>query len=567
MRLLFFSLIFAIFSIQAAYYPPKVSKNGMVVSDQYLASKVGARILKQGGNAIDAAVAVGYALAVVDPCCGNIGGGGFMLIHLRDGRNLVLDFRETAPQNIQAQLFLNKSGQLKPHDQLGYLLVGVPGTVMGLNTALKAYGTLPLKTVMAPAIELARHGFKLNRFDVEPLSRVSFTTDNVKKIFMPDGHLPKSGYRLIQTDLANTLEKISQQGTAAFYQGDIAKQVVASSKKHGGVLSLEDFKKYRVITRTPLSCDYHSYKVMTAPPPSSGATICEILKIVDKYPLKKYGFRSFKSLYYNIGAQNQSFYDRNKYLGDPAFIDTKVQQLLSAEHITQIQKNIEARKLTPIELGEDTNQSMHTTHYVVADKQGNVVSTTYTINSLFGIRLIADDTGFFLNNELDDFSLKAGTKNQFDLVQGEANKIAPNKRPLSSMSPTIVFKKNKVFMALGAAGGPTIITCIAETIENVIDYGMNVRAAIDMPRYHMQHKPDIVYMEPFAIPPNAKKLLKKAGYTLQYNLFNEFKYWGVTLGILLKNNKQFGAADNRRPNGQAVGVGRPPKTKKRKQMF
>ncbi len=565
-----FLLMFSVVSF-GAYYPPVVSKTGIVVSDQYLASKVGARILRQGGNAMDAAVAVGYALAVVDPCCGNIGGGGFMLIHWHDGQNIVLNFRETAPAKINAKLFFNAKGERIEHKKLGYLLVGVPGTVLGLSAALKKFGTMTRQQVMKPAIKLAKKGFVLNRFDEAVIVRgkkAFVRQPNIRKIFMPKGVILQAGQRLVQKNLAHTLSLISKNGADVFYKGSIAKAVVAASALHHGVLTMEDFKNYKVVWADPINCSYRGFPIITVPPPSSGVTICETLKIIEAFPLMKNAFHAANAVRYNAAAMSQAFYDRNKYLGDPAFIKNPITQLLSEDRIKAIQTKIENGQLfNPIEpLIPD--QSLETTHFVVMDKVGNVVSTTYTINSLFGSKLMAANTGFFLNNELDDFTLKVGHANQFKLVQGNANLIRPNKRPLSSMSPTIVMHNNKVFMATGAAGGPTIITTIVQSIENAIDYGMDIRAAVNAPRYHMQWRPNIIYMEPFSLSLDTIAILEKIGYQLQNKLFGRFKYWGAENAIMVnKANELTGSSDNRRPNGRAVAEDSSHKSPAKKTMF
>lgn len=551
------ALLYSAFTY-AAFSPPTIATQGMVVSDHYLASAVGAEVLKQGGNAMDAAVAVGYALAVVHPCCGNIGGGGFMLIHWHDGRDIVLDFREVAPEKIRAALFFDKDGHLKKNGELGYLFVGVPGTVMGLNTALEKLGTWPLQRVLAPAIRLAKNGFVLNQYDVKNFARVNHEIslqENLKAIFMPNGQMLKPGQKFIQKNLANTLEKIGQGGTKRFYEGDIARTLVKASDQDHGVLSLEDFKNYRVIWRKPIGCEYRGYQLLSAPPPSSGVTVCEILQIVSGFPLADLGFHSAAALHFNVAAMKQAFYDRNHYLGDPDFVSNPVDWILSQERIHEIQRHIVNDTMINPKKFRQTKQHMHTTHYVVMDNLKNVVATTYTINSFFGSLRVAGDSGFLLNNELRDFALKKNHPNLFHLVHGKANLIAPNKRPLSSMSPTLVMKNKEVYLALGAAGGPTIITSIVEAIENVIDYGMDIRAANDSPRYHMQWLPNVVYWEPFGFSNDTVQLLRDMGYEVRQNLFDKYLYWGQMNSILVEQGGVItGASDNRQPNGRAVGV-------------
>ncbi len=538
------------------FLPPTPVGQAGVVSAQILATQAGVEILKSGGNAVDAAVAVGYALAVVHPCCGNIGGGGFMLIHLKDGKNLVIDFRGTAPAAINSKLFLNAKGQLDPQlSQKSYLSVAVPGTVMGLNTALKKYGTQPLSKVMAPAIRLAEKGFILNDNDLRILN--TKTNDfkkqgNVAGIFLKNNRPFESGDRLVQPQLAKTLREISQGGSAAFYRGNIATKIVDASRAHHGILTESDFAEYQVKEREPLTCYYRNYKIVTAPPPSSGVTVCEILSILNHFPLGQWGFHSAASVHYNVEAMRYAFADRNQLLGDPDFITNPVNRLLSAEYSQQI-----AKKILPDRAGDSNalekdfnSEGAHTTHYNVADQWGNVVAVTYTINAFFGSGLIAGDTGFFLNNDIDDFAILAGGKNMFGLKQGQANLIAPRKRPLSSMSPTMVFKNHQFYMALGAAGGPTIITTIVESIENVFDYGMDINAAINEPRYHFQWFPDLIYLEPYTLSADTLQKLKTFGYQFkQGSLFNT-SHWGQEL-IIQKDPETsiiYGATDNRYGN-------------------
>lgn len=542
----------------AVFSPPVTAREGMVVSDHYLASRVGASILKQGGNAMDAAVAVGYALAVVHPCCGNIGGGGFMLVHWHTGEELVLDFRETAPSQIKKTLFFDQAHHLKPDAELGYLYVGVPGTVMGLNTALSRFGTMTLAQVMAPAIELAEQGFVLNRYDLKNFLKAEqeiLAQPNVSQIMRPQGRWPRPGERWIQPALATTLKKIRDQGTAVFYQGEIAAAIVAASAQDHGVLSLDDFAHYQVYWRQPVRCQYRGYQVVSAPPPSSGTIVCEILRLLEPFPVARLGFHAALTTHYNAAAMKQAFYDRNHYLGDPAFVKDASDWLLSDKRLAKLQRRLQVQRNRPVWHHKPANTSLHTTHYVVMDKDKNVVSTTYTVNSYFGSVRIAGETGFFLNNDLKDFALEADQPNLFFLVQSTNNVIEPNKRPLSSMSPSLVLKDGQVLMALGAAGGPTIITSLVEALENVIDFGMDIRAASDSARYHMQWEPDVIYMEPYAFSPDTISLLQRMGYRLQENLFDRYLYWGQMASLLVEPNGVIdGASDNRHPNGRAVGV-------------
>jgi gamma-glutamyltranspeptidase/glutathione hydrolase len=499
------------------------AKHGMVVSAQHLATQVGIDILKQGGNAVDAAVAVGYALAVVHPCCGNIGGGGFMTIHLADGKNLFLDFREKAPLAATPDMMQGAAGKVvKGRSTKTYLGVGVPGTVMGFDEALKKYGTMKLRQVIAPAIKLARDGYVLQPGDVRILDT---STDffrqypNVAATFLDDGQPWKAGQVLKQPQLAATLELIAKGGTRAFYEGPIAAAVVKASQANGGLLTLKDFKDYTVQWERPIECGYRGYTIYSAPPPSSGGTtICETLQIIAPYPFAEWGFHSTRSTHYFVEAERRAFADRNTYLGDPAFVDNPVTRLLSAEHAAELRAGIEPDKATPsseVKGSLGPYQATNTTHYSVVDDQGNAVAVTYTVNSYFGIKQIAGDTGFFLNNEMDDFTSKPGVPNQFGLVQGQANQIEPGKRPLSSMSPTIVLKDGKLRMVTGSPGGSTIISTTMESILNVVEHGLNVKQAIDAPRIHMQWWPDEIFAEPGAFTPSVQSALEAMGYKIR----------------------------------------------------
>ena len=544
----------------AAFLPPASADQSMVSSAQKLATRTGVDILKQGGNAIDAAVAVGYALAVVQPCCGNLGGGGFVLIHRANGKNVFIDFREKAPAAIASHYFFDKQGKVKANALSGYLSVGVPGTVMGLNAALAQYGTMPLKKVIAPAIALAQQGFVLTKDDLIVLNKEHKKLakhENVAAIFLNHGQPYQANERLKQTQLAKTLMLIRDQGDRPFYHGVIAKKIVAASKAHHGVLSLADFSNYRIKITKPIACQYRGNTVITAPPPGSGVTVCEILNIVSGYPLS---FHSAEATHYNVEAMRYAYADRNQYLGDPDFVKNPVQKLLSPSYAKQIRSRIK-----PFQAGNskhmglqfnNTGEKPQTTHYDVIDRHGNAVSVTTTLNGYFGSGVIAGDTGFLLNNEIDDFALRAGVPNMFKLVQGNANLIAPNKRPLSSMSPTIVMKHDKPYIILGAAGGSTIITQVVEAIENAVDFGMDINAAVNSPRYHMQWLPDVIYMEPFAFSKDTLDKLQSMGYTLQLGSPYHTKVWGQTAAILIdpKTGVIYGATDNRHPGGEAAGL-------------
>lgn len=567
-------------SLHAASNPAVEAKNGMVVTSQYLASQVGVDILKMGGNAIDAAVAVGYAQAVVNPCCGNIGGGGFMTIHLADGRDTFINFRETAPAAASADMYLDSNGQVKKDASLyGYLAAGVPGTVLGMNTVQHQYGKLTRQQVMAPAIKLARQGFVLTRADTDVLDTTikRFRQDpEAARIFLrQDGSALQPGDKLVQSDLANTLEAISEQGSDAFYKGKIPAAVENAAKKGGGILTAADFANYKITETAPIACSYRGYKFVSAPPPSSGGvTMCEILNIVEGYDLKSMGFNSAASIHVLTEAMRHAYMDRNSYLGDPAFVKNPVDRLISKQYAEEIRKTIVAGKATPSEQvkpGMEPHEKPETTHYSIVDEQGNAVSTTYTVNGRFGSVVIAPGTGFFLNDEMDDFTVKVGEKNLYGLVQGSKNSIAPGKRPLSSMSPSLVTKDGKIFMVLGSPGGSRIISITLQTALNIIDYGMPPQEAVNAPRIHHQWLPDEVYYEQRGVSADSLKLLQEMEYKMV-----EQTPWGAAelimvglpgaVGVTPENSGNdsavsgkvregylYGANDVRRPAGAAIG--------------
>ena len=527
------------------------AEHGMVVSAQRLASEVGVRILAQGGNAIDAAVAVGYALAVADPCCGNIGGGGFMTIHLKDGRDTFINFRETAPGAATPAMYLDAAG--KPIDEFsrwGYRAAGVPGTVMGLERAAIEYGRLARAALLAPAIGLARDGFVLGQADADLLDAKRLGKDPVAaKIFLRrDGGRFEAGDRLVQTDLAATLEAIAERGPDAFYRGPIAAAVATASAANGGILTAEDFADYRVTEGPPLACSYRGHRILSAPPPSSGGTtICEILNILEGFDLKTLGFRSAPSVRLLVEAMRHAYHDRNTHLGDPAFVRNPLDRLLSKDYAAGIRTAIDTQKaMAPAAL--PAREKAETTHYSVVDGEGNAVAVTYTINGSFGAAVIAPGTGFFLNNEMDDFTTKPGMPNLYGLVQGEANTIMPGKRPLSSMSPTLVEQDGRIFLVLGSPGGSRIITTVLETILNIIDYGMSPQEAVEAPRLHHQSLPDEVAYERAGLMPDAITTLTEMGYKLV-----EHRSWGAVELIAIADGRFYGVSDPRRPAGAAVG--------------
>ncbi len=567
--------------LYAASEPAAEARNGMVVSSQHLASQAGADILKAGGNAVDAAVAVGYAQAVVNPCCGNIGGGGFMTLHLADGKNIFINFRETAPASASADMYLDKDGNLiKDASLYGYLAAGVPGTVKGLDYALEKYGTMKREQVMAPAIKLARDGFILTRADTDVLDTTTarFKQDpEAARIFLkPDGSAFQPGDRLIQTDLANTLERIAKEGPPAFYEGEIPQIVEKASQAGGGKLTAKDFADYTISEVAPVTCTYRGYEFISAPPPSSGGvTICQTLNILEGYDLKAMGFNSADYIHTLTEAMRHSYMDRNTFLGDPAFVKNPTEKLTSKAYAEVLRKEIIPGKATPsaqVQPGTGPHEKPETTHYSVVDNKGNAVSTTYTINGRFGAVVIPPGTGFFLNDEMDDFTTKIGEKNMYGLVQGERNAIAPGKRPLSSMSPTIVTKDGKIFLVLGSPGGSRIISITLQTALNIIDHGMAPQEAVNAPRIHHQWLPDEVYYEQRGVSKDSLNLLDKMGYKMV-----EQTPWGAAELIMVglpgaagvsadssgndaavsgkvREGYLYGANDVRRPAGEAAGV-------------
>ena len=562
---------------RAASLPAVEAAHGMVVSSQRLAAEAGASILRLGGNAVDAAVAVGYAEAVTNPCCGNIGGGGFLTLRLADGREAFVNFRETAPSAASADMYLAADGAVVPRASLdGWKAVAVPGSVAGLDAALTRYGTLPRAVVMAPAIRLAREGFVLTRGDTDILSRAAprlRRDPGVARIFLrPDGTPFEPGDRLVQTDLADTLAAIADSGPDAFYRGRIPAAIEAASRAGGGVLSASDFAAYRATETPPLRCAYRGFVVLSAPPPSSGGvTLCQMLLVLEGFDLRAAGWNAARTVHWMTEAARHAFLDRNTHLGDPAFVRNPIERLLSADHAELVRGRIGDRARASAGMRTETGEKPETTHYSVMDRAGNAVSVTTTINGAFGAGVMAPGTGFLLNNEMDDFTIKIGAANLFGLVQGAANAIAPGKRPLSSMTPTIVLRDGRVVMVVGSPGGARIITIVLQTLVNMIDFGMAPQEAVDAPRVHHQWLPDVVYLEPRALSADTRAVLEGMGHRLV-----EQSPWGAAAlvsrrlgggaGVVgssghdsaasggMREGLLYGANDSRRPAGAAVGV-------------
>ncbi len=560
-------LILRCASSLAASVAPVAAENGMVVTAQHLATKVGVDMLKRGGNAVDAAVAVGYVLAVVYPAAGNIGGGGFMTIQLADGRKTFLDFREKAPLAASADMYLDKDGKVVPGlSTVGHLAVGVPGTVAGLELARAKYGTLTRAALIAPAIGYAEKGFVLEQGDVEMLlnGQALFRKDpaGAGTIFMNKGEPFRVGQKLVQKDLAKTLRAIGARGADGFYKGSVAQAIVASSHAGKGILSDADLAQYRTRELAPIECDYRGYRIVSAPPPSSGGVaICEVMNILEGYPMQSLGYGSAQAIHYQIEALRHAYMDRNTYLGDPDFVKNPLEQLLAKDYAAKIRTAIapnQASVSRDIKPGVAPHEGSNTTHYSIVDKWGNAVAVTYTLNGWFGAGVVAGKTGVLLNNEMDDFTAKPGVPNMYGLVQGEANAIAPGKRPLSSMSPTIVTRDGKVLMVLGTPGGSRIITATLLTMLNVIDYGMNIQEAVDAPRIHQQWLPETTNVERFALSPDTQKILEGWGQKFSdpqpANHVTAILVGAPSLGgTPVGKNRFYGANDPRRNSGLAQG--------------
>lgn len=556
--------------VHAASIAPVAAENGMVVTAHHLATRIGVQVLKQGGNAVDAAVAVGYALAVVYPAAGNLGGGGFMTLHLANGRKTFMDFREKAPLAATPHMYLDDKGHVIPGlSTKSHLAVAVPGTVDGLERALAQYGTRPRSDLIAPAIALAEKGFVLDQGDVDLLRTA---TEDFRKdpataaIFLKQGQPLKVGDTLVQRDLAQTLRRISAEGAKGFYQGATAAALIASNQagnaKGKGLLTQADLDQYRTRELNPVECDYRGYRVVSAPPPSSGgAIICEVLNVLEGYPLKEWGYRSAQSVHVQIEAMRHAYMDRNTYLGDPDFVKNPLERLLDKSYAAQLRAAIRPERAgvsKDIVPGTPPHEGHNTTHYSIIDHMGNAVAVTYTLNEWFGARLTAAGTGVLLNNEMDDFTVKVGVPNLFGLVQGVANKIEPGKRPLSSMSPTIVTQQGKPVMVVGTPGGSRIITSVIHALLNVIDYGMNIQEAVDAPRFHQQWLPEATNLERFALSPDTQKLLEGMGHQfggpppgshLAAILVGAPTLGGTPVG----KNRYYGANDPRRNTGLAEG--------------
>jgi len=552
---------------------PEYAENGMVVSAQRLASEAGVAMLEKGGNAVDAAVATGFALAVVHPYAGNIGGGGFMVIRMPDGSVTTIDHREDAPSGATQEVYLDEDGNaVRERSRRGYLASGVPGTVAGLLKALDEYGTLDRATVMAPAIRLAREGFPLShelatdlnsRYDAFaefPATKKYFTKgDSTKKY--------RAGEQFIQADLARTLERIRRNGRDEFYEGETAELIAEQFQANGGLITEADLAEYEAVERAPVSTTYRGYDVHSMGPPSSGGVaIAQLLNAAEMKPIGRMGFNSSATAHYLGEAMRRTFADRSKWLGDPDHVDVPTQGLIQKDYMRERMASFDSVRITPsdsIDAGQPmlAGESMETTHYSVADSSGMAVSVTTTINSGYGSKVVVDGAGFFMNNEMNDFVLKPGVPNQFGLSGTERNLVAPDRRMVSSMSPTIVEDpQGRLFMVIGAPGGSTIITTTFQVIMNVIDHGMDIEQAVTAGRLHHQWKPRHLSYEEFALSKDAIWNLRARGWEVVKGVFGGFSRWGRAQGIRTKYPDDrpgptpvfYGGADPR-SEGAAVG--------------
>lgn len=490
-----------------------------VVSDSAIASQVGADILAKGGTAVDAAVAVGFALAVTHPAAGNIGGGGFMIVRRRSGETVALDFREVAPLAATKDMYIGADGKVTKDSLVGYRAAGVPGTVAGLAEAHRRYGKLRWQELVEPAVRLAYRGFKLPRGLAESLRESAemfrpFPAAYAQ--FCRNGNFYTTGDTFRQPALGKTLERIRDHGAKDFYEGETAQLIVKDMAAKGGHITTADLKDYRVVARTPLVGKYRGYEVITMPPPSSGGiALLQMLGIVEGDDLGKLGWNSSATLHLTVEAMKRAFADRAEHLGDSDFVSVPVAQLLAPDYISRLRKRITDRALPAKEVKPWGKESEQTTHYSIIDIDGNAVSTTYTLNGSYGAGAVVEGAGFLLNNEMDDFSAQPGTPNLFGLIQGEKNSIQAGKRPLSSMTPTILVKDGKVAMVLGSPGGPTIINTVFQTIMNVVDHGMNIQRAVAAPRFHHQWMPDAIRWEPYGLGDDLRKVMEAKGHVFE----------------------------------------------------
>src|SRR5262244_652083 len=552
-------------SIQAASRPPVRGKHGMVSSVSEIASQVGVDVLKRGGNAVDAAVAVGLALAVVWPSAGNLGGGGFMVIRQANGKATAIDYREMAPAAAHRNVYLDEKGEyIDESSTYGHAAAGVPGTVAGLAYALEKYGTMKWEEVAEPARRLAAEGFpvwyQLER-SLRGASKQLSRYPETKRIFLRDGKPYETGEIFKQPELAAVFERMIKQGPREFYEGKTAQLIEENMKRANNGkpedkvwMTVEDLKNYKAVEREPLRATYRGHEIITMPPPSSGGVaMIEMLNILEHYDLKSMGAGSSQTIHLMVEAMRRAFADRAEFLGDTDFVKVPVAGLTSRKYADKLAATIDpdhASTSQEVKNGDPPPyESEETTHFTVVDKDGAVASNTYTLNGSFGNKITVEGAGFLLNNEMDDFAAKPGSPNAYGLIQGEANAVAARKRPLSSMTPTIVLKDGKLWFAVGSPGGPTIINTVAQVIINIVDHGMNIQQAIDWPRVHHQWMPDQIAYEPFGLAPDVINRLKSMGHQ-----FANPRYMGDAEGVMIedKTDVRLGASDPR-SDGKSIG--------------
>ncbi|MGB0187580.1 MAG: gamma-glutamyltransferase [Aequoribacter sp.] len=570
-RLLLISLLYSTFAVaqpsteQAPIidyqdrFLPQVGRNGMVVGPERLASEIGYAILQQGGNAVDAAVATGFALAVTYPRAGNLGGGGFMLIHLADeNKQVFIDYREMAPGRAQRDMYLDEFGDVdRQRLYFSYLSSGVPGTVAGLLHALENYGTMSVRQVLQPAVDLALKGipvsFALNQ-ELNSRKERLLADPGAASTYLVEGEAPQLGVNFRQSDLGQVLKSIRDNGRSGFYEGWVAKTIAQAMAESGGIITEGDLKNYRVVEREPVRGTFRGYEVVSAPPPSSGGThIIQMLNILEPFDLQAMGHNSAEYIHHVIEAMKIAYADRAAHMGDPDFSPVPVNQLLSKEYAAKVRGDIDptrARAATEIQAGDFSDtESLDTTHFSVADTLGNVVSNTYTLNFSYGSHIVVPGTGVLLNNEMADFMTKPGTPNAFGLIESQANEITAGKRPLSSMSPTLVFKDGQPWLATGSPGGSLIISTVMQTILNAMAFDMNIAAAGGAARVHHQWMPDTLRIENGVSKDTVDKL-KAMGHPVEENV----RTLGRTQSIMIQDGWFLGASDTRRPGGWVAGA-------------
>ena len=543
--------------VWAATRLPVYGKQGMVVSTSDLASEVGAQILRDGGNAADAAVAVAMALAVTWPSAGNLGGGGFALVRTPKGESSFVDYREIAPQSAHENFYLDAKGQIVPGaSTVGYRAAGVPGTVAGMEYLHRTYGRLPWKKLIEPARRLAADGYRLQTVHVREIASERDLLQRfpaTKAIFFPEGRDPEMGDRFIQRDLARSLALLEKEGPQGFYKGTLAKLLVQDIQKQGGALTAADFAGYKVEVREPLKGQFGPYEVLSSPPPSSGgATLLQMLGMMGGDDLKTLGFGSARYLHLLVEVMKRAFADRSEWYGDPAFVHVPLIELLKPTYLRErrasiLDKAVPSLEIKPARVPE--GESHETTHFTIIDREGMVVTNTYTLNGSFGSGVVVPGTGILLNNEMDDFTSKPGEPNMYGLIQGKRNSIAPRKRPLSSMTPTIFVKDGRAVLALGSPGGPTIINTVLQVSLNVLVQGWNVQSAVEAPRIHHQWMPDEIRWEPQGINPDTRKIMESMGHVFA----KEPRSMGDAQAIVYDPERKewSGGADSRR-GGKAV---------------